>query len=386
MQNVILLRYSEIHLKGDNRGFFENGLVHNIKRALKPYMHNISKISGRYIIENYVSADEAKIVNELQNVFGLHSISPAIKVLTSEEDIKTAVSNLKIVANSFKVSTRRADKSFPVSSMEFSAILGEVILRTHSKIRVDVNSPEVTVSVDIREDGATYISTISYPGANGMPAGTAGTGLLLLSGGIDSPVAGYFMARRGLTLNAVHFFSFPYTSVQALDKVKTLAKRLSVFSGDINLFTVPFTQVQEAINKNCDRSYMVTLMRRIMMRISERIAKTNGCGAIISGESLGQVASQTLESITVTNAVVASMPVFRPLIGADKQDIMDTARKIGTYDTSILPYEDCCTVFLPKNPATKPQLERVLREEAKLDIENLIDIAIAKIEVIKITH
>ena len=385
MKNVIIIRYGEIHLKGDNRGYFENALVANIKRALKPFLYKVNKISGRYVIQDYTSADESKIIAELQNVFGIHSISPAIKVKTDEDDIKKAVASIKLKQRTFKVVTKRADKSFPIKSMDFSADLGGVVLRNNPKVEVNVNSPEATINVDIREDGFTYISTLVYHGADGMPSGTAGKGLLLLSGGIDSPVAGYFMARRGLSLNAIHFFSFPYTSAQALEKVKTLAKRLSVFAGDIKLFTVPFTKVQEAINKHCDKNYMITLMRRIMMRISEKVAKLNGCGAIITGESLGQVASQTLESITVTNLVVESMPIFRPLIGDDKQDIMDVARKIGTYDTSILPYEDCCTVFLPKNPVTKPQLQRVIREEEKLEVEELIEEAIEGIKTIKIT-
>ncbi|MCL2540307.1 MAG: tRNA 4-thiouridine(8) synthase ThiI [Firmicutes bacterium] len=380
MKQVIIIRYSEIHLKGDNRSFFENLLAQNIKRVLTGFMYTLNKISGRYIITDYITADEPQLLMQLQLVFGIHSLSPGFQVKTKVDDIKAIVSKLNISGETFKVVTRRADKSFAIGSMEFSAELGGVVLRNNKDVKVDVNNPAVIINVDIREDGFTYISTVTTPGANGMPSGSSGKGLLLLSGGIDSPVAGYCMAKRGMSLNALHFYSFPYTSKQALEKVKTLAKRLSEFSGEINLYTVPFTFVQEQINKNCNKDYMIIVMRRIMMRIAEKLAAKNGCGAIISGESLGQVASQTLESITVTNALVRSMPIFRPLIGSDKQEIMDTARKIGTYDTSILPYEDCCTVFLPKNPVTRPNLDRVEKEESKLNIAELVDICVSKAE------
>ena len=380
---VILLRYGEIHLKGNNRRFFENALLKNIKSTLNGETFKLQHISGRYLITDYDEKREYTIIQKLVCVFGLHSISSAV-VVENEPELILAECKKISVTGKFRVTTRRASKIFPIKSMQFSAMAGEVILDNCPNAVVDLHEPETVINIDIRENGYTYISTQTIPCAGGMPVGTAGKGLLLLSGGIDSPVAGYFMAKRGMTIHALHFHSFPYTSELAKQKVITLAKLLSKYTGAIKLSFVSFTQVQEAINRNCDRDYMITIMRRIMMRISERLAKDVGAGAIITGESLGQVASQTLESITSTSAVT-SMPIFRPLIGFDKLDIIDIARKIGTMETSILPYEDCCTVFLPKNPVTKPRLDRVEREESKLDIDKLVNDAYDTLETINIS-
>ena len=380
---VILLRYGEIHLKGNNRRFFENALLKNIKSTLNGETFKLQHISGRYLITDYDEKREYAIIQKLVCVFGLHSISPAVVVENEPELILAECKKISVIGK-FRVTTRRASKIFPIKSMQFSAMAGEVILDNCPNAVVDLHEPETVVNIDIRENGYTYISTQTIPCAGGMPVGTAGKGLLLLSGGIDSPVAGYFMAKRGMTIHALHFHSFPYTSELAKQKVITLAKLLSKYTGAIKLSFVSFTQVQEAINRYCDRDYMITIMRRIMMRISERLAKDVGAGAIITGESLGQVASQTLESITSTSAVT-SMPMFRPLIGFDKLDIIDIARKIGTMETSILPYEDCCTVFVLKNPVTKPRLDRVEREESKLDIDKLVNDAYDTLETIDIS-
>jgi len=381
MEKVIILRYGEIHLKGGNRGFFEHALIQNIKKSLGDLKCSLNKISGRYVLSNYNPSDEGLIIEKVSKVFGLHSLSIATKLKTDIDDILKFCSELKLKQNTFKVFVRRADKRFSIKSMDFCCDCGGQILNSNPNIKVDVHNPQVEVKIDIREDGWTYISFEDIACVGGMPLGTAGSGLVLLSGGIDSPVAGYYLARRGMSINALHFHSFPYTSLQAKDKVIRLARKMSDYCGHINLHIVSFTKVQEAIHKNCDRDYMIILMRRIMMRIAERLSQKIGAGAIITGENLGQVASQTIESITVTNAVV-DMPVFRPLIGFDKLDIIEVANKIDTYNISIEPYEDCCTVFLPKNPVTRPNIKKVLEEEKKLDIEGLIEEALNSDEII----
>ena len=378
---VILLRYGEIFLKGNNRQFFESVLIKNIKYSLKQYNFEIKKIGGRYEISNYPQEFENDIVDKLTKIFGIHSLSIATKIESEEEKIIEVVKSLDLKNKSFKVVTNRASKIFPIHSMEFNCIIGDIVLKNSLGSKVDIHNPEITIKIDIRENGYTYISTNDIECANGMPLGTAGKGLLLLSGGIDSPVAGYFMGRRGLEIEAIHFHSYPYTSELARQKVLDLVDKMKDYLVNIKLHIISVTEIQETLNKNCDKDYMITLLRRMMMRIAQKIAEREGAGAIITGESLGQVASQTLQSITATNAVV-NMPVFRPLIGFDKQDIMNISKKIGTYDISILPYEDCCTVFLPKNPVTKPKLDRVLKEESKLDIETLINNSLATEEII----
>ncbi|MBO5103056.1 MAG: tRNA 4-thiouridine(8) synthase ThiI [Clostridia bacterium] len=380
---VILLRYGEIFLKGNNRKFFEDTLTKNIKNSLTDYTFVIKKISGRYEISEYDVDYENIFIDKLTKIFGIHSLSVATKIETDEQNIIEVVKSLDLTNKTFRVTTKRASKIFPIHSMEFNAQIGEVILTNFENTKVDLHTPQVEVKIDIRENGYTYISTNDIPCANGMPLGTAGKGLLLLSGGIDSPVAGYYLARRGLEIEAIHFHSYPYTSELARQKVLSLAEKMGDYLGKIKIHIVSVTKIQEEINKNCDRDYMITLLRRMMMRISQKIALNVGAGALITGESLGQVASQTLQSINATNVVV-DIPIFRPLIGFDKEDIMQVARKIGTYNISILPYEDCCTVFLPKNPVTKPKLERVLREESKLDVDTLLNESLATEEIIEI--
>jgi len=383
MEKVIILRYGEIHLKGGNRGFFEHALVQNIRKSLSEFKYTINKIAGRYTVSNYNPSDEKILVEKLTKIFGLHSLSIATKLQTDSDEILKYCSELKLKQKTFKVVVRRADKRFSIKSMDFCCECGDRILKSNLDIKVDVHNPEVEVKIDIREDGYTYISFEDVACVGGMPLGTAGSGLLLLSGGIDSPVAGYYLARRGMSINALHFHSFPYTSLQAKDKTIRLAKQMTNYCGNINLHIVSFTKVQEEIHKNCDRDYMIILMRRIMMRVAEKLSKKIGANAIITGENLGQVASQTIESITVTNAVV-DMPVFRPLIGFDKIDIIGVANKIDTYNISIEPYEDCCTVFLPKNPVTRPSMKKVLAEEEKLDIDTLVEDAINSDEIIEL--
>ncbi len=371
MEKVIILRYGEIHLKGANRGYFENALVQNIKKSLSGFSYNLNKISGRYEIAQYKENEEKILVDKLCKVFGLFSLSLATKIKTDSDNILQFCSELTLNQKTFKVVVRRADKRFPIKSMEFASLCGDKVLRNNANIKVDVRTPEVEVKIDIREEGNTYISFEDIKCAGGMPVGTAGKGVLLLSGGIDSPVAGYFLAHRGMRIHAVHFHSFPYTSLQAKDKVVRLAKKISEYCGDINLHILSLKETQESIYKNCDRDYMIILMRRIMMRVAEKLCEKINAQAIITGENLAQVASQTMESITVTNAVV-QVPVFRPLIGFDKADIIEKAKKINTYDISIEPYEDCCTVFLPKNPVTRPNMKKVLEQESKLDIDKLV--------------
>ncbi len=385
MNKMILVRYSEIHLKGKNRGFFEKILAHNIQEAITKFGAKVSKISGRYVVEGYQDDEESFVIESLKKVFGIYSISPALEIDTNSQSIQDVVTqiHLPLSVSSFKVAVTRADKSFPIHSTEFAAFLGGIILDNNSHVHVDLHKPETIIYVDIRENKKSYIYHEVIRCANGMPIGTSGSGLLLLSGGIDSPVAGYQLARRGMPLHAIHFHSFPYTSDLAKQKVIKLATILSEYTGNITLHMISFTKVQEAIHKYCKDEYMITIMRRIMMRIAEIIAKKNHLKAIITGESLAQVASQTVESITVTNHVVQDLPIFRPLIGLDKDDITVIATKIGTFETSILPYEDCCTVFLPKHPVIKPKLEQVEMEEKKLDIASLLQEALDSEEILE---
>lgn len=380
--NVILLRYSEIHLKGANRGYFERTLMRNIKYWLKDEKFSLKQISGRYIISDYDNEREAIIIQKLSQVFGLHTLTPALCIPTTVDGIIDEIKKIK-VDGKFRVTVIRASKIFPIHTINFAAQLGEVVLNNNPNAKVDLTNPDLNILVDIRENGFTYIGTKVFHCSGGMPVSTAGKGLLLLSGGIDSPVAGYCMAKRGMTVSALHFHSFPYTSELAKQKVIDLATKLTNHLGDVDLYFVSFTKVQEAIHRNCNNNYMITIMRRIMMRIAQKLSNDIGAGAIITGESLGQVASQTLESINCTNAVV-DMPIFRPLISFDKVDIIDIARKIDTFTLSSLPYEDCCTVFLPKNPIIKPTISNVEKEEAKLNIDQLVEEAYATLSKITI--
>ncbi|MEG1612742.1 MAG: tRNA uracil 4-sulfurtransferase ThiI [Clostridia bacterium] len=385
MEKIILIRYGEIFLKGNNRRYFEDCLIKNIKHSLLRFKYVFSKSQGRYIVENYDENDENEIVDALLKVFGIHSISLAEKIDTNLDKIKqSALLICPDEATKFRVTVRRADKKIQISSTEIAADIGEFIIERKNNMTVDLFKYDLDINIDIRENGYTYLFTKKLLGLEGMPVGCSGKGLLLLSGGIDSPVAGFMMSKRGLSLEAIHFHSMPYTSEMAKEKVVNLAKIISAYTGNIKLYMVPFTEIQEAIHTKCPSEFMITIMRRIMMRISERVATANACGCIISGESLGQVASQTLTSIQVTNSVIEKLPVFRPLIGMDKCEIIDISKKINTFETSILPYEDCCTIFLPKNPATKPKLETVVKAEKFLLADELIEKALANIEIVNI--
>jgi len=383
MQNAILVRYSEIFLKGKNKGFFEKTLLNNIIDSVKDYECEVRKISGRFLITDYKTKNENKIINCVKNVFGVYSISPTFYFETSVDNIRNFIDTIRLDTKTFRVTVKRADKTFPINSTEFSKDLGEIILKNNPNIAVDLHNFESEISVDIREQNRTFVFYETIMGVGGMPVGTSGSGLLLLSGGIDSPVAGFMMAKRGMPISALHFQSIPYTSEMAKDKVKTLAKILSDYTGNIKLYICSFTKVQEAIHKNCKPEYMITIMRRIMVRIAERLAKQHNLKAIITGESLGQVASQTIESMTSTNIVANEVPILRPLVAMDKIDITEISKKYNFFETSILPYEDCCTVFLPKFPIIKPKLDKVEIEESKLDIECLVAEALNTIELIE---
>lgn len=384
MEKVFLLRFGEIYLKGRNRGFFERVLLENIKKAISGYKADVYKTFGRYMIENF-DLDEAEEIQErLQKVIGLHSISIAYKIPTDIQKIANLCSEVCPDSGTFRVTVKRADKRLEMNSVQLSAYIGGVCLSAHPKLKVELKTPDKEIFVEVRENNYSYVFFNSVPCLGGMPVGTSGRGLCLLSGGIDSPVALFRMAKRGMPIDAIHFHSYPYTSLMAKEKVLDLAKKLTEYTGKMKVFVVPFTEIQRSIHENCPAEYMITIMRRIMMRIAERVAIRNNCGSLITGESLGQVASQTQESITVTNAVIEKLPVFRPLIGMDKEEIIETARQIGTFETSILPYEDCCTVFLPKNPIIKPKLELIEEAEKLMPYEELIEEALNNIEVVKL--
>lgn len=378
----ILLRMGELFLKGENRGMFENVLVSNIRKKLEGLNYKLQRTRGRIMIAEF--DEENEIVKRLTKVFGLVSLSVAEEVDASPTAISQYVSTIKLSNKTFKVDVNRADKRFPISSMDFAAELGGEILENNPNAIVELYHPEIVIHVDIRNNGKAYIFDKSIKCQGGLPLSTSGKALLLLSGGIDSPVAGYMMAKRGLKLQAVHFYSYPYTSEQAKQKVITLAKKLSEYVDDIKLHCISFTKVQEEIHAKCAPEFMITIMRRIMMRVAEIIAKREDAGAIVTGESLGQVASQTMQSMTVTEDALESLPIFRPCIGLDKEDIVKIAKEIDTFETSILPYEDCCTVFLPKNPVIKPKLSKARSEEANLDVDALVQECLAGEEIINI--
>ena len=388
MEKVLLVRYAEIHLKGLNRPYFERALVDNMKRALHGMDPKIEREHGRIYVLNISDEDFGTALDRLTRVFGIHSISPAAAVDKDWETVVGAALGLmetKLAdpgaGSSFKVFARRSDKHYFMNSDMINKELGGRVLDRFPSLHVDVHKPEIKLSVEIRDKAYIYCEEI--PGAKGMPVGTAGKASLLISGGIDSPVAGYMMAKRGLALSAVHFYSYPYTSERARDKVVELTRLVSRCAGEIKLFLVPFTDIQMTIYEKCPEKETTVLMRRLMMRIAERLAREEGALALITGESLGQVASQTLEALAVTNDAV-DMPVFRPLIGFDKDEIMDVARRIGTYETSILPYEDCCTVFVPKHPVTKPKLGELRASEAAVDFSEMIEKAIGNTEIMLI--
>lgn len=382
MNRTILIRYGEIFLKGNNRGFFQGTLIKNIKKALKGFNYEFVKTSGRYFIDNYNIEDEDKIVKRLKKVFGIHSLSIASKTDMNFENIAAlVVDTAKDLEGTFRITVKRANKHMTGTSTEIAAELGGRVLESNPKLSVDLFDFDKEIFVDIRENGETYVFMDKILCQGGMPVGTAANGMVLLSGGIDSPVAAYMMAKRGAKIFAVHFHSYPYTSEMAKEKVVDLAKKLKGYTGEITLFVIPFTHIQQAIHEKCPAEYMITVMRRFMMRIAERLALSNDCKSIITGESLGQVASQTMESILVTNEGIG-LPIFRPLIGMDKTEIIEIAKKIDTFELSILPYEDCCTVFLPKNPVIKPRLELIKKAESVLNFDELINEAIDNKETI----
>lgn len=380
---VIIVRYSEIHLKGNNKEFFESALISNLKFALRDFEYDFARSNARYVIRNFDESVLPQLIDVIKNVFGVHSLSVAEEVPSTYEDIQRAAFAVAPQSGTFKVNTNRADKRFPMKSMQLSAEIGGDVLQRNNKLSVDLHNPQTIINIDIRENGKTFVFTDIIKAVNGMPVGTGGKAIAMLSGGIDSPVAVYLMSKRGMTIRAVHFHSFPYTSMQARQKVLDLAKIVKKYTLHMTVDVVSFTEIQTEIHEKCPEEYMITIMRRFMMRIAERLARANGAGAVITGESLGQVASQTLESITSTNSV-ATLPVFRPLIGFDKDDIIEISEKIGTYETSILPYEDCCTIFLPKRPVTKPRLSTVEKIESVLDVETLVNNALANVETIVI--
>jgi thiamine biosynthesis protein ThiI len=385
MKRLLIKYSSEISLKGLNRGSFENLLIHNIKKAIGNSASVIKDYGRMYIDIDGDSNDEvSEMVNKICRVFGVLSVGVADVV---EKDIikigECASAQLKCMPDvkTFKVITKRGDKKFPLNSMEISSKVGAIVLENVPSIKVDIHNPELIINVEVRDNAYVYLR--EYKGQAGMPYRSAGKGILLLSGGIDSPVAGYMMAKRGLEIVAVYYHSHPYTSERAKQKVIDLASKLSEYTGSIKLYVVPFTKIQMDIIEKCREDELTIIMRRFMMAIADRIAKKEGALSVVTGESLGQVASQTLESMYVTDKVV-DMPVFRPLVGMDKIEIMDISRRIGTYDISILPYEDCCTIFVPKHPKTKPRLSDVESSEKALDKENLIDDAVKNSEIINL--
>ncbi len=374
---VILLKYGELILKGLNKSYFENQLLKDAEEKMK-HVGNFEVKRAQstiYISPLTESEDMDKAFEAARRIFGIAAVCRAACVEKNMEVIEEALplylSEVLQKAKTFKVEAKRSDKSFPLKSPEISAECGGAILSAYPHLKVDVNNPDVTVRVEIRDFGA-YLHSGSVEGAGGMPKGTSGKGLLLLSGGIDSPVAGYLMAKRGVNIEALHFESYPYTSEMARDKVVDLARIMSLHCGDIMVNIVSLTHIQEEIMRNCREEYFTLILRRFMMRIAEKIAVRAKAGAIITGESLAQVASQTMGAIAVTNNVLERIPMFRPLIAMDKEEIVKVARRIGTFETSILPYEDCCTVFTPRHPTTKPVLENIIAEEQKLDVDALV--------------
>ena len=385
MKKVILVRYGEIILKGLNRPVFEDKLINNIKKSLSGLgKTNIIRSQARIYIEPLTEDyDFDAAIEKLVRVFGIVSVSPVLKIKSDLEEIKQRSLEMIKQMNplTFKVETKRGDKKFPLQSPEISAQLGEYILDNIPGLKVDVHKPSFTLYVEVRE--STYIYSAIIPSNGGLPVGTNGKALLLLSGGIDSPVAGWMMAKRGVEIEAVHFYSYPYTSERAKDKVIQLGRILARYCNSIKLHIVPFTEIQLEINVKCPQDQITVIMRRAMMVISELLAAKNGAQALITGESMGQVASQTIQSLAVTNAAV-KMPVFRPLIGMDKNEVIEIARRIDTFETSILPYEDCCTVFVAKHPKTRPRLEEIEGHEAALQLAGLIEKAVENTEVLQL--
>lgn len=381
MEKTILIKYGELTTKKENRKFFIKILASNIKNLLKNYDISLDYDRVRMYVKVKDQTKVGEVANKLSKIFGIHSIVICHKVESVDASIQAKVLEIlkDIKFNTFKVETKRADKNFPISSMEYNNVIGGLVLKNFN-CKVDVHNPELTIHVEIRVEG-TFIYTNEIKGSGGYPVGVQGNGLLMLSGGIDSPVAGYLALKRGINVNCLYFESPPHTSVEAKNKVIKLANIINEYSGNIKLHVVPFTKIQEAIYMHCKPEYMITIMRRMMYRIATKYAKKIGAEIIINGESVGQVASQTISSMSVINEVT-NMPIIRPVCCLDKLEIIEIAKKIGTYETSILPYEDCCTIFLPRHPVINPKLEKCLQSEANYDFDTLIDECINNIEVI----
>ena len=389
MNDIILLKLGEIVLKGLNRKSFEQKLMGNIRRRLAPLGNfRVYCLQSTVYVEGEEGADMDAAFEAMKQVFGVISLSRAAPCEKNKEAIAAlAIEYLRDEmesAKSFKVESKRSDKAFPMTSIELSQYVGGELADAYPDTAVDVHDPELTVHIEVR-DLAAYVHAAPVPGAGGMPVGSNGVAVTLLSGGIDSPVSTYMIAKRGVRLIPVHFFSFPYTSQQAKDKVIELGRQLTAYCGRMTMEVVPFTHIQEEIRDKCPEEYFTLIMRRFMMRIAQHIAEANGAKAIVTGENLGQVASQTMEAMASTQAVT-HLPVLQPLIGMDKEEIITIARKIGTFDTSILPYEDCCTVFTPRHPRTRPQVSEVEAAESVLDIDALVQEAIQGIERISLDH
>jgi len=389
MKEIILVKYGEIALKGLNKSTFEDMLQKNIKRRLKRFGEfEFYRRQSTIYITPPDEADIDGIISSLEKIFGISAIQRcavfpkdfAVISQNAGDYLREALEG----AETFKVESKRSDKAFPMKTPELQEELGAVILEAFPHLSVDVHNPQVTVRIEIRDNGA-YLSAKRIAGAGGMPVGSSGKSLLMLSGGIDSPVSGYMMAKRGLIVDCIHYVSPPYTSERARMKVEALCERLTDWCGNILFYCVPFTEIQEALRDNCPEEYFTVIMRRLMVKIANRICAQYGYGAIITGESVAQVASQTLPAIACTNAA-AEFPVFRPVIGMDKREIIDIARRIDTFDISTLPYEDCCTVFTPKHPRTRPVLSEIIKAESSFDFEPLIEKAVKETEVKKFKY
>lgn len=385
---MILLKQGEIVLKGQNRRYFEQKLMGNVQRRLRPFgdFHISCMQSTVYVEPKNEACDIDGAFQAMTKVFGVAKVCRAGACEKDKDAIvacaKSYLAQTLSAAKSFKVETKRSDKRFPMTSIQLSQYVGGELSDAFPQVAVDMHHPELIVHLEVR-DHAAYVHSAPTPGAGGMPVGSNGTAVTLLSGGIDSPVSTYMIAKRGVRMIPVHFFSFPYTSQQAKEKVLELTRLLTDYCGRMTVEIVPFTHIQEEIRDKCPEEFFTLVMRRFMMRIAQRIAEANGCKALVTGENLGQVASQTMEAMGVTEAVT-TLPVLRPLVGMDKEEIITLARKIGTFDTSILPYEDCCTVFTPRHPRTRPKLEELEEVEKALDVDALVEEALQNIERIKI--
>jgi len=379
MQKILLVRFGEVHLKGLNRPYFLKMLVNDIRKKITGMGAHVRMAEGRVIIKGDCDIDEC--AEKVRKVFGVYSVSPAVEM--DEKDLELicaqAAEMMKSKKGSFKVLCRRSDKSFPLNSQQLAAYAGEKILAANPQLTVDVHKPDTEMWIEIRDK--VYLCNTEEMAVGGLPMGTAGKALLLLSGGIDSPVAGYQIMRRGVNCQAIHFASPPYTSERAREKVLELARIVGEYEYGMRVHIVPFTKIQMEIHEKCDEDMTTLIMRRFMMRISDAVAKANECQAIITGECIGQVASQTMEALNCTDRMT-DLPVFRPLIGLDKLEIIRVAERIGTYETSVLPYEDCCTVFTPRHPVTKPRVDKVEKAESVLDIDALVKEALDGIETV----